>query len=566
MSNARLVVFLAGLALAWLIFGPASWPLAGLAVPALVFFGLVVFHDRVIQRRRRVERSISFYEQGLARLDDRWQGSGEGGAHFLDPAHPYATDLDLFGDASLFQLLCTAQTQGGEEMLADWLREPAPVAVIRERQEAAAELKGRLDLREELAMLGSDARGRLHPRRLREWGGRPPLPGLERLRAVSFVISLLPPAAAVLGFSTGIGFFPFTGALVLALSFRLFVQRQAEKLLGASERSVRDLALFSSLLARFERERFGAKRLATLRAKLDVGGLPPSESVAALMRLENLLDARRHQFFAPIALVLLWEIQFALAIEVWRVRHGPHLGDWIDAISELEALVDIGGYSFEHPDDPFPELVEEGPLFDGEQIGHPLLPAASCVRNDVHLGREKQLLIVSGSNMSGKSTLLRTLGTSTVLAQAGAPVRARRLALSPLAVGASIRINDSLQEGTSRFYAEIKRIAQLIEMAGADRPLLFLLDEVLHGTNSHDRRIGAEAVATGLVERGAVGLVTTHDLSLAKIAETLAPRAENVHFEDHLEDGRIRFDYKMRPGVVEKSNALELMRTVGIRV
>jgi DNA mismatch repair ATPase MutS len=172
--------------------------------------------------------------------------------------------------------------------------------------------------------------------------------------------------------------------------------------------------------------------------------------------------------------------------------------------------------------------------------------------------------VVSGSNMSGKSTLLRTIGTNTVLAQTGAPVRAKRLRLSPLSVGTSMRIHDSLQAGTSRFYAEITRLRQLVDLARGPSPLLFLLDEILHGTNSHDRRIGAETIVRGLVERGAVGLVTTHDLSLAQIADALAPRVANVHFEDHLEDGRMTFDYRMRPGVVRKSNALELMRAVGL--
>jgi DNA mismatch repair ATPase MutS len=188
------------------------------------------------------------------------------------------------------------------------------------------------------------------------------------------------------------------------------------------------------------------------------------------------------------------------------------------------------------------------------------------VRNDARLDRDCAVWVVSGSNMSGKSTWLRTLGCNAVLALAGAPVRARSLRLSALAVGASIRVSDSLQAGESRFYAEVKRLRRIVDLAGADTPVLFLLDEILHGTNSHDRGIGAAAVVRGLVARGAIGLVTTHDLALARIADELAPRAANVHFEDHLEDGRIAFDYRLRPGVVQKSNALALMREVGLEV
>jgi DNA mismatch repair ATPase MutS len=188
------------------------------------------------------------------------------------------------------------------------------------------------------------------------------------------------------------------------------------------------------------------------------------------------------------------------------------------------------------------------------------------VSNDLRLDGHLRVLLVSGSNMSGKSTLLRTVGTNAILALAGAPVRARRLRISPLQVGASIRTLDSLQSGTSRFYAEILRLRQLVELAGATTPLLFLLDELLHGTNSHDRRIGAEGVVRALYAKGSLGLVTTHDLALAEIAEGLAPHLANVHFQDHIENGRIRFDYRLRPGLVEHSNALELMRSVGLEV
>jgi DNA mismatch repair ATPase MutS len=234
----------------------------------------------------------------------------------------------------------------------------------------------------------------------------------------------------------------------------------------------------------------------------------------------------------------------------------------------MEALCSLAGHAWEHPEDPFPELTADagGPLFDGEALGHPLLPEGACVRNDLRLDGDLQLLLVSGSNMSGKSTLLRTVGVNAVLAQAGGTVRARRLRLSPLAVGASIRINDSLLAGRSRFYAEITRLRELVALAAGDLPLFFLLDEILHGTNSHDRQIGAEAVVRGLVERGAIGLVTTHDLALAQVAEALAPQAANIHFQDHMEAGRMVFDYRIHPGVVTKSNALELMRSVGLDV
>jgi DNA mismatch repair ATPase MutS len=239
-------------------------------------------------------------------------------------------------------------------------------------------------------------------------------------------------------------------------------------------------------------------------------------------------------------------------------------------VGELEAAAALGTYAFDRPGDPFPEVLapSEGPLFDGRSLGHPLLPEASCVRNDLSLGVAggPRALVVSGSNMSGKSTFLRTCGVNVVLALAGAPVRAAALRLSPLALGASIRVVDSLQEGESKFYAEITRLRRILDLTRGEPPVLFLLDEILHGTNSHDRRIGAEAVIRALLERGAIGLVTTHDLALARIAEEPGSRLANVHFEDTLEGGRVRFDYRLRPGVVQRSNALALMREVGLEV
>jgi DNA mismatch repair ATPase MutS len=239
---------------------------------------------------------------------------------------------------------------------------------------------------------------------------------------------------------------------------------------------------------------------------------------------------------------------------------------WLGAVGEIEALSSLAAYHYEHPTDVFPDVVEGPPAFEAEDLGHPLLDDAINIRNDVRIGGDLRVLIVSGSNMSGKSTLLRTVGINTVLAQAGAPVRARHLRLTTLEIGASIRIQDSLHSGVSRFYAEITRLGLIMRRATEPGRVLFLIDELLHGTNSHDRRIGAEAVVRGLVERGAIGLVTTHDLALASVATAMGSRGANVHFQDVLDNGRLRFDYRMRSGVVEHSNALELMRSVGLDV
>jgi len=251
---------------------------------------------------------------------------------------------------------------------------------------------------------------------------------------------------------------------------------------------------------------------------------------------------------------------------------GPRVRTWVDAIAEFESLGSLAGYRYEHEEDPFPQIASNGarselvPLFEAVQLGHPLMPRATAVRNDVRLDDRVRLIVVSGSNMSGKSTLLRTVGTNAVLALAGGPVRAVSLRLSPLTVGATLRIQDSLLEGRSRFYAEITRIRRLVHLADGPLPLLFLLDELFHGTNSHDRLSGAQGVLRSLLNRRAIGLVTTHDLALTAIAAELEPHAVNVHFQDWFDEGEMKFDYCMRPGPVTRSNALALMRAVGLEV
>lgn len=561
----RLALLATGLVLVWLAYSELVswwWVLA----PAALFLALADAQARITQARRRSERAATLYDQGLARLDDDWAGKGETGERFLKASHPYAEDLDLFGHASLFELISRARTRVGEETLADWLLKPATPDVVRARQASVAELRPHLDLREDLALLGEGVRSGEDARALVAWAAAPPWLISRSTHVIAILLAMLAVITLILWIA-GFGWIPFLTALILGRLFAFRLQSHVMQVISAVDSAGRDLTLLSEVLSRLEQERFSSPRLVELRAALDVEGSAPSRQIAKLNRLIDLLDARRNMIFAPLAFILLWPLQFAIAIERWRQDSGPAVARWLAAVGELEALNSLASYAYEHPQDPFPEIIEVGACFDGEGLGHPLIPESRNVRTDLRLSDELQrVLIVSGSNMSGKSTLLRTVGINTVLALAGAPVRARRLRLSPLQVGASIRIQDSLQAGASRFYAEITRLRQIVELTKGPLPVLFLLDEILHGTNSHDRRIGAEGVVRGLIERGAIGLVTTHDLALARIAEELAPHAANVHFEDHLEEGKMTFDYRLRPGVVQRSNALELMRSVGLEV
>ena len=537
-----------------------------LLIPVVIFFALVVIHEQVFRAKRRALRAVRFYEDGLARIEDRWIGRGQSTEIFRDESHLYAADLDIFGKASLFELLCTARMRGGEETLAAWLAGPTNREEIIARQEAVRELRDNIDLREDLTLLGVELRSSIHPSLIINWGKSPAILENRWIRLalpvpVIFALYTLWPL-----FTTLSAHPLWWLALGIEAAVGLLYRARVRKVLEGLNHPDRELKLLSLILARIEKERFKSAKLIALREALETDGLAASQQIKHFTRLMDTLNWYRNEFFAPFSLILLWRTQFTFATENWKRRCGPSIGPWIHAIGEIEAICALAGFAYEHPSDPFPEIVETGAIFEGEDLRHPLVSFGKCVPNSVSLANEPRLLVVSGSNMSGKSTLLRTVGINAVLAMAGAPVRARRLRLSCVAIGATLRIQDSLQAGTSRFYAEIQRIHHIMELTKSRLPVLFLLDEVLHGTNSHDRAIGAEAIVKGLIDRGAIGLATTHDLALAQVADALAPRAANVHFEDELVDGKIVFDYRMRPGVVRKSNALALMRAVGLDV
>jgi MutS domain V/MutS domain III len=580
--------------LAWRGLLSAWW----LLVPLAAFIWLVRRHAQVLGARDAASRGIAFYERGLARLEDRWVGTGQPGDRFCADTHVYASDLDLFGRGSLFELLSLARTRTGEALLAAWLTSPADAVEIRARQEAVEELSPALDLRERLTLAGADVRAAVHTDRLIEWGesAMPPIAGL---RAFTWCVTAGVLLAIPYGVLTSTWWPLGVIAAVQAVGARLFRDQMSAIVTGHAPDSAAhfvsdrlahravDLEVVAGLLRHLEGERFGCSRLARLAGRLGAGGLPASRAIERLQRLSEFHSSEGSAVMLPMGLFVFGRIalalsvlallqlarpHLALAVARWRGRHGRDVRVWLETIAEFEALSSLSAYRYEHSDDPFAQVISSDDngrspaVFEARQLGHPLLPRATVVRNDVHLAGGTELLVVSGSNMSGKSTLLRTVGVNAVLALAGAPVRAGFLRLSPLAIGGTLRIQDSLQEGRSRFYAEITRIRTLADLAAGPVPLLFLLDELFHGTNSHDRFVGSAGVLRSLLDRGAIGLITTHDLALTAVADELAPRAANVHFQDWFEGNELRFDYRLHPGPVTRSNALALMRAVGLDV
>ncbi|MBM4187739.1 MAG: DNA mismatch repair protein MutS [Gemmatimonadetes bacterium] len=564
---ARLAVFLAVLGLAGLVIAQRGGPgLVGVGAGVVAFGGLVVWHERLIRRRAAAERSIGYLDRGVARLEDRWMNGGDDGARFADANHLYAADLELFGPGSLFHLLSTTRTETGATRLAAWLATPAPPAEIGSRQEAVSELAGRFELRHDLGVVAPAAGKALDSAALRHWLGAEPEPIADWVAPAALGIGMVN-AATIAGALAGL--LPSAvavGALAVAGAIGLRLRPTVVRILAAVDRPARELRVIATLLERVAAESFSAERLAGLQRELVAADRSPLAAIASLERLVNLADARRNQLFLPVASVLMLGTQVGARVEAWRRRHGSDAARWLDAVGDLEALASLAGHAFDHPGDVFPTLAEPGSPIVATGLAHVLLPTDRAVRNDLAVGDPVRLVMVSGSNMSGKSTLLKAIGTNLVLAFAGAPVRALALSTPPLAIGASLVLRDSLLEGRSRFYAEVLRLREIAGLAGRGQPVLFLLDELLSGTNSHDRAIGAKGLLLGLVDRGAIGLVTTHDLALTAIAEELGPRGLNVHLEDRLIEGRLRFDYRLKPGVVTRSNALELMRAVGLPV
>lgn len=537
-------------AAAWLSWVRHWWSGLWVALAFAVLAALFVLHAQAIAARARAERAVRFYQRGLARLQGGWSGTGAAGERFRDPEHPYADDLDLFGPGSLFELLSTARTPMGEECLAAWMRSPAEPGVIAERQRQVAAWRNELELREAVASVGDDLKQELRPARLAQWAiARSSLQG-RAVRAAYALVAVGAVAALLYGLGTARmeTFFGLVALEVVLVYRRRSAVEETIADLGANGQGLR---LFAEILSQAP----GAK---------STGGVP---ALRRLAKLADWIEASESMIGRILDYVVLYSLQLGYFAEAWRRRYGPQMASWLQTVGEFEALLSLASHAYEHPGDPFPEVVPGAAMeYEGKELGHPLLPEEVCVRNSVRLDESTRLLLVSGSNMSGKSTLLRTVGVNAVLAQMGGPVRARSLRLTPLALGTRLRTADSLQKGRSGFYAEILRLRQVVELTAGRLPLLFLFDELLEGTNSHDRVVGAAGLLRALLAQPALGLVTTHDLSLTALAEELGPAVRNVHLEDQIEGNDVHFDHKLRDGVVTKSNALALMRIIGLKV
>jgi len=539
------------------------WPSLPVPLAAASVQGL----RRYRQSRNRMSRLQRFYDRAVQRIQGKWARNGADGNEFCDAAHAYAKDLNVFGEGSLFELLCTVRTANGQRGLAQYLLTAPALEETLSRQEAIRELKGRRDLREKVALLGEFEFLQSKWETFAEWLDSPALPRSKALQVVAFMTSALVASMVLIGFGTSL--VPWSTLVmwiapilafhaIIGLSFRSRVNR----MLGWLHPVSVETQVLKQGLRLLEDQQFQSIKLRGLTERVRNG----SQSVRKLERLLNALNERNKPWFYGPSLVLLLGTQLCMLIEGWRIEHGAALRIWLDAWAEFEALNALATYAYENPENTFPEFSTDEVKFVAEDLGHPLLPRESCVRNDIQLHAKSRFYVVSGSNMSGKSTLLRAVGLNAVLAFAGAPVRARSLRLARLSVWASLSVVDSLLNGKSKFLVEVERLRQTLEAADGGASVLFLVDEIFGGTNSRDRRVAAEAVVRTLVKRGAIGALSTHDVALCEIAAAEELGGANVHMGSREGADPMDFDYRLKQGVTNETNALAIARMAGVPV
>ena len=540
--------------------GRPAW--FGALASALAFFILVFFHARLARLRSNAEAAVAWCQRGIDRARGRWGAFPDRGDRFADDDHPYALDLDVFGPSSLFQYLNDTRTALGARTLAAWLKQAAGASEIADRQAGVRELSSRHDLREALFVAGSHQGPLPDPDPLLRWTlGKPQAPVALGWRVWAW---LSPTAliAVLIGSSLGTNpSWPAVVLFVLNAAVLALLRKRLEPLIEAIGRRAEELDRYGVVLGVFERARVESPVLRDLQQHC----AGASRQIARLSRLVGWLDARQNGAFRAIfGPALLWDLHWSAAIEAWQRREGDAPHRWLASLATFEALVSLASFAAEHPSYAMPEL-RDTLAFEAEGLGHPLIDDPKRVVNDVVLTGPGSVLLVTGSNMSGKSTLLRSMGTAAVLAMAGAPVCARKLVIGHCAVRTSMRVSDSLRDGVSRFYAELLKLKRVVE-SSASEPVFFLLDEVLHGTNSRERHIGARSILRTLAARSAMGAVSTHDLALADLEQTLPGQVRMVHFQEQVVEGTMTFDYKLREGIVTSGNALRWMRHVGLEV
>lgn len=556
-----------------------SLVLGGIALLLFVCFCVLVRWQIVLGRsRRRADGLWRINDEAGRRLARRWDELPLRHRAQAESGHPFAQDLDLFGRASLLHLLEPFATAIGEQTARRWLLAPAAPETVCRRQAAVAELAPLLDLRQELTLRGLLA-GSSYPDLEPFFAWAESAPQLARRRVLLWAARISPALLLLLALAQVTGLIPYPLWIVPAavnLALSLTLGRGINRILAWTWEQAGAFHAYEGLFHVLAPARFESDELRRIQASLTGGGESAERSMRRLHRLLRFVAPSSAPAHALVQALSLWDVQLLALLERWQARDGAHARGWLAALGEVEALSALAGLAHDNPDWAFPALDTEADRLEARALGHPLLPAGARVANDVEVGPPGSFLLVTGSNMSGKSTLLRTIGVNVVLAGAGGPVCASALRLPPVALWTSMRLQDSLERGVSYFMAELKRLKQVVDAARAcnaneagEPRLLYLLDEILQGTNTAERQIAARRIVLYLVARGAIGAVSTHDLTLAGSVEMTAV-ARPIHFTETILESRegpgMAFDYRLRPGIATSTNALRLMQIVGLHL
>ncbi|HHT63935.1 MAG: MutS-related protein [Bacillota bacterium] len=571
-SHLRLLTSLGGMGTGIYFYLHHLYPVvAGIfLITIFIFLRLVIHHQSLRNKKNFAQAMLEINKQSLARLSDAWTQFPDTGTEFLQETHPFAVDLDIFGKRSLFQLINTTNTFLGRKRLKNLLLSPfTDIDQVLIRQKNIRDLADSLDFRQKFQSEGSLLTNKdQNPEDLFRWTKNFQAswtsPYVKVLTTVSpLVLVILTVLAFIL--PDRIPFFlPLTQFLCHGIILFYF-SKNTGTAFTVADKYQKNIKGYKRMLQLFEEEEFQAPGLKKLQKELKIKKNQPAfQQIKRLGKAVDMSYLRYHQLYFIFNLFTLWDFHVMAALEGWKKKFGYHLEEWLHTLGEIEALSSLALLAFDHPNWCFPQFYESSVGISAKDLGHPLLPETR-VCNDIEIKNAGEILLITGSNMSGKSTFLRTVGINLLLAYLGAPVCAREFKCSFLHIYTSMRINDNLDTGTSSFFAELLRIKTILAEAKGGKPIIFLLDEIFRGTNSRDRHTGAKHLIKKLSDTGAVGLVSTHDLELGDLAKE-SPWIKNYHFDEYYQNGKIFFDYKLKPGVSTTRNAIFLMKMAGIDI
>lgn len=563
----RLALFIAGIAGLYFFFNQTTLLITCICLTFLPLFILVKIHNRFFIRKEWLETQARIIQEELQALSGDYS-SFEDGKEYVNPEHPYSFDLDIFGRRSLFQSINRTCTFFGKNRLAKWLQNHLHEKTsIEKRQEMVREISEHTLFREQFRVAGLVHHGQSSDgEKIQAWSQSP----AQYLHAgwVKAFIWGVPVINSLLLITSLAGWTSFSW---LGLSFGIFlvlsfgIIKRATYIQETYGKQLKSLNGYARLIALAKAENWKSAGMQELMERFNLNGQSPIQALQQLSKELDRLDLRNNQFlYVLLEGSIFFQLQEIVRIERWKVRYGQHISEWLETVGELDALCSLGTFAYNHPQYTYPELTEKPFCFLATQMGHPLMPASQCVKNDATIPSRPFFLIITGANMAGKSTYLRTIGVNYLLACIGAPVCCEKLKLHPNQLITSLRTSDSLSDNESYFFAELKRLKRIIDLLNQGQQLFIILDEILKGTNSMDKQKGSFDLIRQFMQLKANGIIATHDLLLGSLIKQFPEEIRNYCFEADIKENELTFSYKLREGVAQNMNACFLMKKMGI--